>query len=249
MTLRTLSTAILRGSLRHALPASQEWGQAMLRELDFVEGDAAALWWALGSAISLLKPRLLPRPPRYARITNLAEISFRTQILMESARRITFGGVIGSIWMTVVFTHRMLSAPHLLQRIANGMFGFAALCNLLYFLHLWFAGRRNNLLSGTDTTACDAFYRAELIRRRSMHSGPVYRTRLIATALLGIFYCFASVMDDPRAALQFWSIGATVLMALIPLGIWMNNQQAREYQRQIDEFDAVRQIASIKAEL
>ena len=46
---RSFAAALLRAALRLAPAASREWAAAMLRELDFIEGDWAALFWALGS--------------------------------------------------------------------------------------------------------------------------------------------------------------------------------------------------------
>jgi hypothetical protein len=52
---RKLATALLRGVARLAPDESRDWAGAMLRELDFVEGDWAALLWALGSAAAILR--------------------------------------------------------------------------------------------------------------------------------------------------------------------------------------------------
>jgi len=53
MAIRRLASAILTASVRWAPPGVREWGNAMLREMDFVEGDWAALFWAFGSATAL----------------------------------------------------------------------------------------------------------------------------------------------------------------------------------------------------
>jgi hypothetical protein len=45
---RHLAIALLNAAARLAPPHAQDWAEAMLRELDFVSGDWAALWWALG---------------------------------------------------------------------------------------------------------------------------------------------------------------------------------------------------------
>jgi hypothetical protein len=52
---RKLAAALLRGVLRLAPDESREWALAMLRELDFIEGEWAALLWALGSATAILR--------------------------------------------------------------------------------------------------------------------------------------------------------------------------------------------------
>jgi len=55
MSTRWLARAILKAGVRMASPEAREWGQAMLRELDFVPGDWASLWWALGSVGALFQ--------------------------------------------------------------------------------------------------------------------------------------------------------------------------------------------------
>ena len=64
MAIRRLASAILTTSVRWASPGVREWGSAMLREMDFVEGDWAALFWALGSATAIFRrlevPALMP---------------------------------------------------------------------------------------------------------------------------------------------------------------------------------------------
>jgi hypothetical protein len=52
---RRLAEALLKGVLRLAPRESREWASAMLRELDFIEGEWAALFWALGSATAILR--------------------------------------------------------------------------------------------------------------------------------------------------------------------------------------------------
>jgi hypothetical protein len=52
---RRLAIAILRAALWHAPETSRDWAAAMLRELDYIESDWAALWWALGSAAAICR--------------------------------------------------------------------------------------------------------------------------------------------------------------------------------------------------
>jgi len=52
---RKLAAVLLRAVLRLAPEESRKWAAAMLRELDFIEGDWAALFWALGSATAILR--------------------------------------------------------------------------------------------------------------------------------------------------------------------------------------------------
>jgi cytochrome bd-type quinol oxidase subunit 2 len=50
---RRLASRLLRFVIRHSPSDSQDWGNAMLRELDFIESDWAALLWALGSTTAI----------------------------------------------------------------------------------------------------------------------------------------------------------------------------------------------------
>jgi hypothetical protein len=52
---RKLAGALLRGVLRLTPVESRDWALAMLRELDFIEGEWAALYWALGSAAAIMR--------------------------------------------------------------------------------------------------------------------------------------------------------------------------------------------------
>jgi hypothetical protein len=52
---RRLAARLLRAVLRLAPEESRDWALATLRELDFIEGDWAALFWALGSAAAILR--------------------------------------------------------------------------------------------------------------------------------------------------------------------------------------------------
>jgi hypothetical protein len=52
---RKLAAKLLEAVVRYAPEESREWASAMLRELDFIEGDWSALFWALGSAAAVVR--------------------------------------------------------------------------------------------------------------------------------------------------------------------------------------------------
>jgi hypothetical protein len=54
-SVRRLASGLLRRVLRYAPSDSQDWANAMLRELDFIESDWAALFWALGSTAAIFR--------------------------------------------------------------------------------------------------------------------------------------------------------------------------------------------------
>jgi putative effector of murein hydrolase LrgA (UPF0299 family) len=60
---RSLASRLLNALVRRSAPESRSWGLAMLREMDFVEGDWSALCWALGSSMALWR-RALSRKAR-----------------------------------------------------------------------------------------------------------------------------------------------------------------------------------------
>jgi hypothetical protein len=54
-TPRRLASRLLHFVLRYAPCDTEEWVNAMLGELDFIEGDWSALLWALGSTAAIVK--------------------------------------------------------------------------------------------------------------------------------------------------------------------------------------------------
>lgn len=52
---RKLASRLLRVVLRYTPAESRDWVNAMLREMDFIERDWAALFWALGSTAAIFR--------------------------------------------------------------------------------------------------------------------------------------------------------------------------------------------------
>lgn len=52
---RKAAARLLGVAVRMVPEESRDWAIAMLRELDFIEGDWAALFWALGSTMAILR--------------------------------------------------------------------------------------------------------------------------------------------------------------------------------------------------
>ena len=52
---RRLASRLLRVVVRYAPRACQDWANAMLRELDFIESDWAASFWAMGSTAAIFR--------------------------------------------------------------------------------------------------------------------------------------------------------------------------------------------------
>jgi hypothetical protein len=67
---RRLAAGLLKAATRVTPAGSREWAAAMLRELDFVEGDWAALMWALGSTTAILRRAVIAWREWFKRNTN-----------------------------------------------------------------------------------------------------------------------------------------------------------------------------------
>jgi hypothetical protein len=52
---RRLASRLLRAVAQHSSSENQDWAKAMLREMDFIENDWAALFWALGSTTAIFR--------------------------------------------------------------------------------------------------------------------------------------------------------------------------------------------------
>lgn len=67
---RRAATGILGGAVRFAPSGSRRWGAAMLSELEHVDGDLAALRWALGGTTAVWRHALTHAHPlrRLARV-------------------------------------------------------------------------------------------------------------------------------------------------------------------------------------
>lgn len=55
--LRRVAKAISQRVVRWAVPGCKEWAEGLAREIEFIEGDWRALFWAIGSARVLLERR------------------------------------------------------------------------------------------------------------------------------------------------------------------------------------------------
>jgi hypothetical protein len=80
--LRGLALKISNTVVNYASPGCKEWAEALAREIAFVEGDWAAVGWALGSARVLF---------HYRPIGSFADLSSVAQKFAE-AKRITQNG-------------------------------------------------------------------------------------------------------------------------------------------------------------
>lgn len=101
--IRRLALWLLRAVARRAPSASRDWASAMLRELDFVESDWAALFWALGCTFAIFK-HFVPRrlKARFGRESGSEEASTMKEIAKKAASIATGAGV-GAALVLIAF--------------------------------------------------------------------------------------------------------------------------------------------------
>jgi hypothetical protein len=54
-SIRNAARRVLQFVVQHAPPATRSWGDAMMREMDCIDDDWAAMSWALGSTMALCR--------------------------------------------------------------------------------------------------------------------------------------------------------------------------------------------------
>jgi hypothetical protein len=227
MTIRRLASAILTAAVRRASPGIREWGTAMLREMDFVESDWAALLWALGSVAALLKHFGAPMSDTH--------VFSKAQALMRKIRRRTLIGYGACVIGTVAFGSFIFVVPNVLQRIGSCL----TVAAILYVASQVYAWRPADLpLEGGSSAYTDS-YRGELERQREFHRGAW--SRLLAILPGPILFCVGSAMAYPELAVGFAANAACFIVICI-VGVPMNLRLSRKYQRQIDELDALPKV-------
>ncbi len=199
----------------------------MLREMDFVEGDWAALFWALGSATALFKHLEAP-------MSNLSDVLSRTQALMKKIRRRTLMGYGICFGMIVAFGSFIFISPNTLQKVGSGLTVAAA----LYMTYQLYAGRNDKQPIETRPPACTAFYRTELERQRDFHRGVWFWSRLVIMIPGYILFLIGFAMAYPGLARGLAMIGVCFIVLCI-VAVPLNLRLSRKYQRQIDEVDSL----------
>lgn len=226
MMIRRLASAILTAAVQCGSPGVREWGNAMLREMDFVEGDWAALFWALGSATALFRHLEAP-------MSNLSDVFSRTQALMKEIKKRTLVGYAACFLVIVAFGRFIFIFPSPLERVGSGL-TVAATFYLVYQLH----ERRNRKLPfEVQSSACTAFYRTELERQRDFHRGSWFWSRLVIMIPGYVLFLIGFAMAHPESARSMTIIGACFL-ALCVVAVPLNLRRSGKYQRQLDELDS-----------
>jgi hypothetical protein len=227
MRIRRLASAIFTAAVRRAAPRDREWGNAMLREMDFAEDDWAALCWAIGSATTLLKHSEVPTSEPSAIVSQL-------QVLTKKVRRRTLAGYTFSLAVMVAFERFFFVFHNTLQRVGSAL----TVAGLLYWIYQVYYVRNRTLPSEPSPAVCTAFYRAELARQRDFHRGIWFWSRLLVMVPGYILFLIGFTMAYPRLARGLAMIGVCFLLGCV-LAVPINLRLSRRYQRQMDELDAL----------
>jgi hypothetical protein len=224
-TLRKLASTIANTVTRLASPLAQDWASAMHREMDFIQNDWAALFWAVGSIRILFKRQTqtvadfsdIPRASR--------DLRRKIQLRTFAGYTVTLSEAAWCVWFT-------FSLPDTMQR-----WGCALMALAMLFLTYQLFSRRPRPVP-TELSACASSYRVELERQRDFFRGSWLWARLAAfipgTALL----CLGGVIAYPQGAAFHESIAGAMIVLLL-IAIPNSSRMARSFQRKINDLDAV----------
>ena len=200
----------------------------MLRELDFVEGDWAALRWSVGSAASLFRRFEVP-------LSSPGGVLAKTRVLMGKTRQRTIGGSIACLIVLAWTVWNIFHSVNTLQLVGSWL----SIPVMLYFLGQLYLGRSGTPPLDTDPSASGDFYRKELVRQRDFHRGTWLWSRVIVMIPGYLMWCFGLALAHPALA-RIVHINIAVFLVLGVLAFPLNLKLARKYQRQIDELDKLR---------
>jgi hypothetical protein len=228
MTLiRKLALKVLNTAVRCASPGTREWVNAMSREVDFIENDWAALWWALGSTRILLTHQHVP-------LANLAAVPQAAQCVIKRIRARTRRGYVVILIVCVAYVGFIFTLPDWMQQVGSGLVA----ASMLYMAYQLYARRAGQPPLATDSSVWADFYRAELERQRDFHRGLWFWSRLAIVLPGFILFCVGGAIARPVDALDYTGQLAVFIFLAI-CAVPLNLGRSREYQRQLDELETL----------
>jgi hypothetical protein len=235
-TARRLALKISHTVLRMASPGAEDWAKALLREMDFIENDWAALLWALGGTRILL--RIKSRcSPREVPVTGVADIPRAAQNLAGKVRARTLSIVV-TVFESVAFGCILFLVPNPIQKLGS----LLTVAAMLYMTYQLLARRVRKVPGETGPRDYAVCYRAELARQRDFHRGWWFWSRL-AIMLTGLLlFCIGGVLAEPKY-LPGYATLAACFVGVCAVAVPANLRLARKYQSQIDELDAIQRAA------
>ena len=228
MNIRKLAFSILNRAVQHAPFESQEWGWAMLHEMEFVEGDWAALRWAIGGAFALTRGCNVP-------MSDLSEVPARMESLEKAARRQYRGGYVASFIVIAGFAWFLFHVANPLQRVGC-VFTIVGSGFLIYQLERNRRQRKAAAEAIEEMPTPSERYRALLERLRDFHCGRKFWSRLILFLPGPLLFLVGFRIAYPQLLSIVWREGGAFL-ALGALAIPLNLKLARKYERQIEQLD------------
>jgi hypothetical protein len=225
MTLvRRLALKISDAVVRYASPGCKEWAEGLAREVAFVEGDWAALGWALGSVRVLFDYREAP-------IGSLADLPAVAQRLAES-KRIGNATWIGMPIWVLIYCDKFFHAASWPERAGCGLAALGWLSPAIVVFIEW--RRRLKVPPSDDITALIRFYKTELERGRDLYRSPT--GWVAASAFTMLCVGLLSAERDGVRAHPAWD----ALVGLIWVGALLLYFYARRIgRRRLERLDAL----------
>jgi preprotein translocase subunit SecG len=221
MTLvRRVAMKISGGVVRYASPGCKEWAEGLAREVEFIEGDWAALRWAAGSSRVLLDRRAAP-------MTSHADVAERARRFSESLSNGSSSPMFIVAFLNLI---RLVVTASPQQRIACGVLVITSI--YMGFVVLVQQRKRQAL---SDTVGDSTLYcKLELERQRDFLRSGIGRSVRLAAVLFFIGMVFTQ-RGGFRANPFFTAFGVLVCVLVTILIL----RQPRRVQREIDEVNAV----------
>jgi hypothetical protein len=207
--------------VRHASPGWKEWAEGMAGEAAYIEGDWAALRWALGSLRIL--PDRRPAPLRTLAEARNAALNFVER--MRQGSRFTYFLVCGPFQVIQFFFAR-----NSYQRVACALAIFAS----IICWTLWLTDRRRLKDPANDETYDDDLQSALLYRRELERDKVAVWIPMIVCCL----WLFGMSIKD-GLWVSTHRVLDNVIFSLLIFGAFALRQCLRNYRRRIDELDAL----------
>ncbi|HMH12205.1 MAG TPA: hypothetical protein VK578_03785 [Edaphobacter sp.] len=206
--------------VRYASPGCKEWAEGLAREVEFIDGDWAALGWALGSTRVLLDRRGAP-------MTSHADVAERARRFSESLGN---GGSSPMFIVAFVNLIRFVGVASLQQRIAGGVLVITS----IYMGFVILSQQRKRQALSDSVGDLTLYCKLELERQRDFLRSGIGRS----VRLVGVLFFIGMVFTQKgglRANPSVTAFGVLVCVLVTILIV----RQPRRVQRQIDEVDAV----------
>jgi hypothetical protein len=226
MTLmRKLALCISNRVIRYASPGCKEWAEGLAREVAFVEGDWAAVGWALGSARILFDYREAP-------IGSLADLTAAVKKFAESKRSANLAWISTLLWV-LISSDKLFRATNWPERIASclSVAGWVAMMIILFIE--W--RKRLKVPADDDIADLIQFYAAEMKRGSNF----LQSSRLGWINLSSITFYFVSIMLFEKGGVRTHPV-LNASLALVWMGVLLlARQKRRTNRRRLEQLDAL----------